>query len=70
MSGASVAPTIAPVAKITAELAPVSAWAAARRTTLARTRASSAISWAEVTSSIGFFCPNGLEGWLIPGTME
>ncbi|MEY9573339.1 hypothetical protein ABIE88_000915 [Bradyrhizobium diazoefficiens] len=43
MSGASVAPTIAPVAKITAELAPVSACAAARRTTLARTRASAAI---------------------------
>ena len=53
MSGASVAPTIAPVAKITAELAPVSACAAARRTTLPRTRASSAISLAEVTSIIG-----------------
>lgn len=53
MSGASVAPTIGPVAKITAELAPVSACAAARRTTLARARASSAISSAEVTSIIG-----------------
>src|SRR5262249_7843323 len=53
MSGASVAPTIEPVAKITAELAPVSACAAARRTTLARTRASSPISLAKVTSNIG-----------------
>src|ERR1700731_2844098 len=51
--GASVAPTIEPVAKITAELAPVSACAAASRTTLARTRASSAISLVAVTSVIG-----------------
>src|SRR3954465_4723822 len=53
MSGASVAPTIEPVAKITAELAPVSACAAASRTTLERARASSAISSAAVTSIIG-----------------
>src|SRR3954447_17646283 len=56
-SGASVAPTIEPVAKITAELAPVSAWAAARRTTLVRKRASSAISSAEVRSIIGISAP-------------
>src|SRR3954451_14486656 len=59
-SGASVAPTIAPVAKITAELAPVSACAAARRTTLARARASSAISSAEVRSIIGISARKGL----------
>src|SRR4051812_17545410 len=53
MSGASVAPTIEPVAKITAELAPVSACAAASRTTLERARASAAISSAAVTSIIG-----------------
>jgi len=64
--GASVAPAIEPVAKITAELAPVSACAAARRTTLARARASSAISLA-VTSIIGISAQTGL---LIPGTME
>src|SRR5450759_552302 len=52
-SGASVAPTIEPVAKITAELAPVSACAAASRTTLDRARASSEISSAAVTSIIG-----------------
>ena len=44
MSGASVAPTIEPVAKMTAEFAPVSACAAASRSTLERTRASSEIS--------------------------
>ena len=53
MSGASVAPTIEPVAKITAELAPVSACAAASRSTLERARASSAISSVAVTSIIG-----------------
>ena len=53
MLGASVAPTIEPVAKITAEFAPVSACAAASRTTLDRTRASSAISSVAVTSIIG-----------------
>ncbi len=52
-SGASVAPTIDPVAKITAELAPVSACAAASRQTLARARASSAISSVAVTLVIG-----------------
>src|SRR5439155_1692929 len=61
-SGASVAPTIAPVAKITAELAPVSACAAARRTTLARTRASAAISLAVVTSNIGISAPRAFKG--------
>jgi len=49
MFGASVAPTIEPVAKI-AELAPVSACAAASRSTFARARASSAISSVDVTS--------------------
>src|ERR1700712_1399980 len=53
ISGASVAPTIEPVAKITAEFAPVRACAAASRTTLERARASLAISSAEVTSIIG-----------------
>src|SRR5437762_13378820 len=53
MLGASVAPTIEPVAKTTAEFAPVSACAAASRTTLDRTRASSAISSVAVTSIIG-----------------
>src|ERR1700752_5075774 len=51
--GASVAPMIEPVAKITAEFAPVSACAAASRTTLARARASLAISSVAVTSIIG-----------------
>jgi hypothetical protein len=55
MEGASVAPTIEPVAKMTAELAPVSACAAASRTTLDRARASLAISSVAVTSIIGFF---------------
>ena len=57
ISGASVAPTIEPVAKITAELAPVSACAAASRTTLDRARASSEISSAAVMSIIGHFRP-------------
>ena len=57
ISGASVAPTIEPVAKITAEFAPVSACAAASRTTLDRARASSAISSAAVTSIIQYFRP-------------
>src|ERR1700709_2840858 len=58
MSGASVAPTIEPVAKITAEFAPVSACAAARRTTLDRARASSETSAIVVTSIIGHFRPD------------
>src|SRR5438270_2651600 len=53
ISGASVAPTIEPVAKTTAEFAPVSACAAASRTTLDRARASSAISSVAVSSIIG-----------------
>src|ERR1700690_3963807 len=56
-SGASVAPTIEPVAKMTAEFAPVSACAAARRITLERTRASSEIPSAAVISIIGNFQP-------------
>src|SRR5579863_1829874 len=54
-SGAKVAPTIEPVAKITAEFAPVSACAAARRATLARMRASLDASSAAVRSVIGYF---------------
>src|SRR5580704_16757952 len=57
-SGASNAPTIEPVAKITAEFAPVSACAAARRTTLDRARASPEISSAAVMSIIGYFHPH------------
>src|SRR5689334_25059464 len=53
MLGASVAPTIEPVAKMTAELAPVSACAAASRSTLARARASLVTSTVAVVSSIG-----------------
>src|SRR5437660_5632022 len=53
MFGASVAPTIEPVAKITAELAPVSACAAASRSTLPRARASLVTSTVAVVSSIG-----------------
>src|ERR1700759_647551 len=49
ISGASEAPTIEPVAKMTAELAPVRACAAASRTTLARARASSVISPLAIT---------------------
>src|SRR5882724_9972357 len=84
ISGASVAPTIEPVAKITAEFAPVSACAAARRTTLARARASSEISSATAPSIIGRSAQarprnnsreNGQKGWtraasLILGTMK
>src|SRR5580693_8847617 len=55
--GANEAPTIEPVAKITAELAPVSACAAARRRTLDRARASPEISSAAVISIIGRFPP-------------
>src|SRR4051794_31329889 len=53
MFGASVAPTIEPVAKMTAELAPVSACAAASRSTLPRARASLITSTVAVVSSIG-----------------
>ena len=73
MSGASVAPTIEPVAKITAELAPVSACAAASRTTLERARASSAISSVAVTSTSAFppGRPSGSGASLIiSGTMK
>src|SRR4030081_2017694 len=52
ISGASVAPTMDPVAKVTAELAPVSACAAASRATLDRARASPEISAAAVMSII------------------
>jgi hypothetical protein len=54
MSGESDAPTIEPVAKMTAELAPVSACAAARRITLERARASSMVSPLAVTLLIEF----------------
>src|SRR3954464_3658175 len=53
MLGASVAPTIEPVAKMTAELAPVSACAVASRSTLPRARASLVTSTVAVVSSIG-----------------
>jgi hypothetical protein len=62
ISGANVAPTIEPVAKITAELAPVGACAAASRNTLARTRVSSASRTAAVTSIIGGFYPGKSAG--------
>src|SRR3954453_12010048 len=52
ISGASDAPTMEPVAKITAEFAPVSACAAASLTTLERARASPEVSSAAVTSII------------------
>src|SRR5438045_8995278 len=52
ISGASDAPTIEPVAKITAEFAPVSACVAASLTTLERARASPEVSSAAVTSII------------------
>src|ERR1700733_6617778 len=58
MEGASVAPTIEPVAKITAELAPVSACAAASRATLDLARASPEIPSAAVTSIIFHFSSN------------
>jgi hypothetical protein len=68
MFGASVAPMIEPVAKITAELAPVSACAAASRTTLALTRASLAYSLLAVTSIMAF--PNRpVAGLSFGGTM-
>src|SRR5947209_9389008 len=73
MSGASVAPTIEPVAKITAELAPVSACAAASRTTLDRARASPEISSTAVISIIGNFRPGRgrmPSAALIPATMN
>jgi hypothetical protein len=56
-SGARDAPTIDPVAKITAEFAPVSACAAANRVTLARTRTSSVLAAAAAISIIGCFHP-------------
>jgi hypothetical protein len=55
--GASVAPTIEPVAKITAAFAPVNACAAASRMTLERTRTSPAFAAAAVISIIGYFHP-------------
>src|ERR1700694_4490942 len=73
ISGASVAPIIEPVAKITAEFAPVSACAAASRTTLDRARASLAISSLAVTSIIGHFRPGRgrrRSASLIPTTMK
>src|SRR3954451_14180230 len=54
ISGASVAPTIEPVAKTTAEFAPVRACAAASRARLERVRASSEISSAAVRSIIRY----------------
>src|SRR4051794_26516970 len=54
ISGARDAPTIEPVAKITAEFAPVSACAAASRARLERARASSEISSAAVRSIIRY----------------
>jgi hypothetical protein len=56
-SGARDAPTIDPVAKITAEFAPVSACAAANRVTLARMRTSSVLAAAAAISIIGYFHP-------------
>src|SRR5450755_4734939 len=53
IDGAKVAPMIEPVAKMTAEFAPVSACAAARRITLDRARASPETSSIVVTSIIG-----------------
>src|SRR5690349_13278834 len=69
--GASVAPTIDPVAKITAEFAPVSACAAASRTTLALTRASLAISSLAVISIMSASESRPLSGLAFcGGTME
>src|SRR5712671_1091993 len=65
MVGASDAPTIEPVAKITAEFAPVSACAAASRTILDRARASSAISSVALTSIIGISAR-----WARPGFVD
>src|ERR1700736_2809628 len=64
IDGAKVAPMIEPVAKITAEFAPVSACAAARRITLDRARASPEISSAAVISIIGYFHPGAAENAL------
>src|SRR3954453_20893829 len=66
ISGASVAPTIEPVAKITAELAPVSACAAATRFTFDRARASPEISSARVTSIICRFRPGETDWEPVP----
>src|SRR5437763_9042413 len=74
ISGATDAPSIEPVAKITAEFAPVSACAAASLTTLERARASPELSSAAVTSIIRSF--RSLRravtraGYLIPATMK
>src|SRR5258705_5941231 len=65
MFGASVAPTIEPVAKITAEFAPVSACAAASRTTLDRARTSSALSSVALRSIIGISAH-----WARPGFVD
>src|SRR6478736_2902949 len=73
MLGASVAPTIEPVAKMTAELAPVSACAAASRNTLPRARASLVTSTVAVVSSIGLparQAPGGEPYRFIAGTMK
>src|SRR5689334_10500685 len=72
MLGASAAPTIEPVAKMTAELAPVSACAAASRSTLPRARASLVTSTVAVVSSIGIPARQapGREPRFIAGTME
>jgi hypothetical protein len=73
MLGASVAPTIEPVAKMTAELAPVSACAAASRNTLPRARASLVTSTVAVVSSIGIPARQAPAGSLIDslrGTMK
>src|SRR5690242_4992511 len=59
MLGASVAPTIDPVAKMTAELAPVRACAAASRATLERARASPAVSSVTFIYIIGSSAPCG-----------
>jgi hypothetical protein len=69
-SGAIVAPTIAPVAKITAEFAPVNACAAASRTTFALTRASLVISSVAVRSIIGTSALTRDWRILIPDTMD
>src|ERR1700722_2828297 len=68
MSGASVAPTIEPVAKMTAALAPVSAWAAASRATLDRTRVCWEISSAAIISIIGRFHP--VRGRMLSGLVD
>src|SRR4051812_5705981 len=73
MVGANVAPTIEPVAKITAELAPVSACAAASRSTLPRARASLVISSVAVVSSMRISArraPAGSRAYFIAGDYE